>query len=123
MRYPKTNPFPCLIRFFGFSIFTVAIPGLLCTPAAHAADEPATLRERLKAEPFKIAWESYVDGNVHTQAIEGFWSLVKNGVRGTYHSVSKKWLQGYLNEYAWRYNHRDDREAMFRLLLQRATAS
>ena len=51
----------------------------------------------------------YVDGDVHTQTIEGFWSLVKNGIRGTYHSVSKKWLQGYLNEYAWRYNHRDDR--------------
>jgi transposase len=65
----------------------------------------------------------YVDGPIHTQAIEGFWSLVKNGIRGTYHSVSKKHLQGYLNEYAWRYNHRDDPRAMFRLLLQRATVS
>jgi transposase-like protein len=62
----------------------------------------------------------YVSGDVHTQTIEGFWSLTKNGIRGVYHSVSKKWLQGYLNEYAWRYNHRDDREAMFRLLLHRA---
>lgn len=65
----------------------------------------------------------YVDGDVHTQTIEGFWSLTKNGIRGVYHSVSKKWLQGYLNEYAWRYNHRDDPRAMFRLLLQRATVS
>jgi transposase len=65
----------------------------------------------------------YVDGDVHTQAIEGFWSLVKNGIRGSYHSVSKKHLQGYLNEYAWRYNHRDDPAAMFRLLLNRATVS
>ena len=62
----------------------------------------------------------YVEGDTHTQTIEGFWSLTKNGIRGVYHSVSKKWLQGYLNEYAWRYNHRDDREAMFRLLLHRA---
>ena len=62
----------------------------------------------------------YVQGNVHTQTIEGFFGLFKNGVRGVYHSVSKKWLQGYVNEYAWRYNHRDDREAMFRTLLQRA---
>jgi transposase len=62
----------------------------------------------------------YVDGAVHTQTIEGFFSLVKNGLRGVYHSVSAKWLQGYLNEYAWRYNHRDDRAAMFRRLLVRA---
>jgi transposase len=65
----------------------------------------------------------YVEGDVHTQTIEGFWSLTKNGIRGVYHSVSKKHLQGYLNEYAWRYNHRDDPRAMFRLLLRRATAS
>jgi len=62
----------------------------------------------------------YVDGDVHTQTIEGFFSLVKNGLRGVYHSVSAKWLQGYLNEYAWRYNHRDDRAAMFQRLLVRA---
>ena len=55
----------------------------------------------------------YVSGDVHTQTIEGFWSLCKNGIRGVYHSVSAKHLQGYLNEYAWRYNHRDDRAAMF----------
>jgi transposase len=65
----------------------------------------------------------YVMGHVHTQTIEGFFSLVKNGIRGVYHSVSKKWLQGYLNEYAWRYNHRDDPEAMFKKLLWRATIS
>jgi transposase-like protein len=55
----------------------------------------------------------YVSGEVHTQTIEGFWSLVKNGIRGVYHAVSAKHLQGYLNEYAWRYNHRDDESAMF----------
>ncbi len=65
----------------------------------------------------------YVDGVVHTQAIEGFFSLVKNGIRGVYHVVSEKWLQGYLNEYAWRYNHRDDPMAMFKNLLLRATVS
>jgi hypothetical protein len=60
-----------------------------------------------------------VDGDVHTQTIEGFFSLVKNGIRGTYHSVSRKWLQGYLNEYAWRYNLRGDRRMMFGVLLAR----
>src|SRR4051794_6699915 len=55
----------------------------------------------------------YVIGEVHTQTIEGFWALVKNGIRGVYHSVSHKHLQDYLNEYAWRYNHRHDTEPMF----------
>ncbi|MGA2522055.1 MAG: transposase, partial [Acidimicrobiales bacterium] len=62
----------------------------------------------------------YVSGDVHTQTIDGFWSLVKRGISGTHHAVSPKWLQGYLNEYVWRYNHRDDRRAMFALLLLRA---
>jgi transposase-like protein len=63
----------------------------------------------------------YVSGHVHTQTIEGFWSLVKRGLSGTHHSVSAKHLQGYLNEYAWRYNHRElEGPAQFGLLLCRA---
>jgi transposase-like protein len=65
----------------------------------------------------------YVEGDTHTQTIEGFFSLVKNGIRGVYHSVSPKWLQSYLNEYVWRYNHRDDPRAMFERLLLRAAAT
>jgi len=68
----------------------------------------------------KHAEKVYVEGDVHTQTIEGFWALLKNGITGTYHAVSRKWLQGYLNEYAWRYNHRDDDLAMFRSLLLRS---
>jgi transposase-like protein len=48
----------------------------------------------------------YVDGDVHTNTLEGFWSLTKNGIRGVYHNVSAKYLQMYLNEYAFRYNRR-----------------
>ncbi len=74
----------------------------------------------------------YVAGDLHTQTIEGFFSLLKSGIRGVYHSVCAKWLQSYLDEYAWRYNHREHTErghgqrrmpigeAKFRLLLQRA---
>jgi transposase len=65
----------------------------------------------------------YVDGDVHTQTIEGFWGLVKNGLRGTYHAVSQKHLPTYLNEYVWRYNHRDDDAAQFRTLLRNAASS
>ena len=62
----------------------------------------------------------YVSGDAHTNTIEGFWSLTKRGIGGVYHSVSAKHLQGYLNEYAWRYNHRDDERAQFETLLLRA---
>jgi transposase len=48
----------------------------------------------------------YVDGDAHTNTIEGFWSLTKNGIRGVYHNVSTKYLQTYLNEYAFRFNRR-----------------
>lgn len=62
----------------------------------------------------------YVDGDTHTQTVEGFFGLAKNGIRGVYHAVSAKWLQSYLNEYAWRYNRRHDSEPMFAQLLARA---
>jgi transposase-like protein len=65
----------------------------------------------------------YVEGDVHTQTIEGFWALVKNGIRGSYHSVSRKHLPTYLNEYVWRYNHRDDDAAQFRTLLRNAASN
>ena len=65
----------------------------------------------------------YVSGDIHTNTIEGFWSLVKRGIGGVYHSVSAKHLQGYLNEYAWRYNHRDDERSQFETLLLRAVGS
>ena len=49
----------------------------------------------------------YVSGSIHTNTIEGFWSLVKRGISGVYHGVSTKHLQSYLDEYAFRYNNRD----------------
>ena len=64
----------------------------------------------------------YVSGDIHTNTIEGFWSLVKRGISGTHHAVSAKWLQGYLNEYAWRYNRRHDERSMFEQLLLRAAS-
>jgi len=65
----------------------------------------------------------YVSGDIHTNTVEGFWSIVKRGISGVYHAVSAKHLQGYLNEYAWRYNHRDRKRAMFEALLLRAARS
>ncbi len=50
----------------------------------------------------------YVRGVVHTNNMENFWSLLKRGIVGTYHNVSKKYLPLYLNEFQWRFNHRKD---------------
>jgi transposase-like protein len=61
----------------------------------------------------------YVDGDVHTNTIEGFFGLFKNGVRGVYHAVSAKYLQSYLDEYAFRYNRRFSKEPMFWAMLNR----
>lgn len=61
----------------------------------------------------------YARGIVHTNTIEGFWSLVKRGIDGTRHAVSPKYLQDYLNEYGFRYNHRKSAVPMFQLLLER----
>lgn len=55
----------------------------------------------------------YVMGDVHTNTIEGFWSLVKRGISGVYHSVGHHYLQTYLNEYSFRYNRRFDMQPMF----------
>ena len=46
----------------------------------------------------------YVVGQTHTNTIEGFWSLLKRGIGGVYHSVSAKYLQSYCDEYSFRYN-------------------
>lgn len=59
----------------------------------------------------------YVVGNVHTNTIEGFWSLVKRGISGVYHHVSPDYLQSYVNEYSFRYNHRKDETPMFQTFL------
>jgi transposase len=60
----------------------------------------------------------YVSGNTHTQTIDGFWALIKNGLRGVYHSVGKGYLQSYLNEYSFRYNRRFDEQPMFMSFLK-----
>jgi transposase-like protein len=52
--------------------------------------------------------EEYVCGNVHTNGIENFWSLLKRGLKGTYVSVEPFHLFRYLDEQAFRYNNRKD---------------
>ncbi len=49
----------------------------------------------------------YVAGAVHTGTIDGFWSLLKRGIMGTFHKVSAKYLPLYVAEFEFRYNHRN----------------
>jgi transposase len=60
----------------------------------------------------------YVRGTVHTNTIEGFWSQLKRSLDGTYHSVSPKYLQLYVDEFVFRYNYRA--VAVGPVLLQKA---
>ena len=50
----------------------------------------------------------YVNGAVHTQTLDGFWSLLKRGIMGSFHKVSRKYLPLYVAEFTWRYNNRNN---------------
>ncbi len=54
-------------------------------------------------------------GAIHTTTIESFWSILKRGVLGTYHQVSRKYLSLYVAEFQFRYNHRMNEDTSVRL--------
>jgi transposase-like protein len=54
---------------------------------------------------------AYTKGEIHTNTIEGFWALLKRGVMGQYHSISRKHLQKYIEEFCYRFNNRGNEQA------------
>lgn len=52
--------------------------------------------------------EEWVRGNIHTNSIENVWSLFKRSIVGSYHKISAKHLDSYLDELEWRFNNRDN---------------
>ena len=76
-------------------------------------------KEGYKHDRVNHSLEVYVLGKAHTNTIEGFWSLLKRGISGVYHAVSNKYLQDYIDEYVFRYNHRKDEKPMFLTVLEK----
>ena len=74
-----------------------------------ATDEHSSYRNLGKKFPHKVVRHSqnqYVDGVVHTQTINSFWSLLKRGIMGSFHKVSGEYLPLYVAEFQFRYNNR-----------------
>ncbi len=65
--------------------------------------------------------EEWVRGDVHTNSVENIWSLLKRSIVGSYHQVSKKHLNAYLDELEWRFNNRDNpylfRDTLLKLIV------
>ena len=90
---------------------------------ALMTDEFTTYRRTRKGYVHRAINHSlgkYVRGNVHTNTIEGFWSQLKRSLSGTYHAVSPKYLQSYVNEFAYRYSKRDWPISLFFPMISRA---
>ena len=58
----------------------------------------------------------YARGVVHTNNMESFWSLLKRGIVGSYHKVSKEHLPAYVSEFEFRFNNRNEFGLMDRVL-------
>ena len=74
--------------------------------------------EDTRHETVNHSEEEWVVGDVHTNGIEGVWSLFKRSIVGAFHKISVKHLDRYLEEMEWRFNNRDN-PYMFRDTLKR----
>lgn len=81
------------------------------------------LKKTYKHEVVKHNKGQYVNDNgLHTNSIEGFWSLFKRGIYGIYHQISPRHLHRYCNEFSLRYNTRTDTtQGRFDFILSNST--
>lgn len=84
---------------------------------SDAASRLFFLAEFGRHETVAHVYKEYVIDEAHVNTIENAWSLFKRALIGVYHHVSAKWLQDYLDEFAFRYSHRKEKGAMFDLVL------
>jgi len=68
-------------------------------------------------ESIKHSANQYVAGRIHTQNVDNLWSNMKRGIKGVYRHVDAQYLQAYVDEYAFRYSHRNDFQPMFWALI------
>lgn len=61
--------------------------------------------------------EQFVDGENHTNTIEGVWSQMKRAIDGTHYMVSSKYLQDYVDEFTWKYNRAKSHVHLFEELI------
>jgi len=91
---------------------------------AYCTDEWPSYRgiadHNTRHETVNHSIEEWARGPVHTNSVEGVWSLLKRSIIGSYHKVSLKHLDAYLDELEWRFNNRDNpwlfRDTLMRLL-------
>ncbi len=86
------------------------------TEAIYTDDWPAyqgIADHDTRHETVNHSQEEWVRGDVHTNSVEGIWSLLKRSIVGSYHKLSVKHLDSYLDELEWRFNNRNN-EYLFR---------
>ncbi len=66
---------------------------------------------------YVVHQKRWVDGEVHVSFVENAWSLFKRSLIGVFHHVSTQYLQDYLDEFAFRYSHRDEKARLMELVL------
>jgi transposase len=100
------------------TVYTDELPGYHGISYMRSKDgEPACYEHRRIHHSSRV----YVMGDIHTNSVEGFWSLLKRGIGGVYHAVSQQYLQSYLNEYSFRYNRRDQGNLIFKSILEQVS--
>ena len=91
---------------------TIAIPFLRASiqPGSTVHTDESKIYSRVRRDfdhaTVNHSQQEYAKDGVTTNTIEGLWGNWKNAMRGTYHAVSPKYLQAYVNEFVFRYNYR-----------------
>lgn len=83
--------------------------------SAHIMTDESRLYANLGRRGFKHdivihSDKEWIRGDCHTQSIDSFWGLLKRGVVGTFHQISIKHLDRYIQEFSYRFNNRSNQE-------------
>lgn len=88
------------------------VPGYSVHDAERGRVWRRSFRRRIVTLPVEseralsLEFREYVRGEAHTNTIEGYFSILKRGITGTYHHISQRHLKRYLAEFDFRYNER-----------------